>query len=121
MYRAWRRANQARECVRRLRQALVRLDRTRPRIRYSERMEITDWVGFAAGFLTTIAFVPQVTKIWKSRSARDISTRTFLAFTLGVFLWLTYGILMGEAPMILWNSVTLVLAGSILAMKRRFG
>lgn len=78
-------------------------------------------VGFAAGFLTTVAFVPQVTKIWKSRSAKDISVQTFLAFTLGVGLWLVYGILMGELPMIVWNGVTLVLAGAILVMKRKFG
>lgn len=81
----------------------------------------TAWLGFAAGFLTTIAFVPQVTKIWKSRSAGDVSLRTFVAFTIGVALWLAYGILLGEAPMIVWNAVTLVLAGAILAMKLKFG
>jgi MtN3 and saliva related transmembrane protein len=84
-------------------------------------MDATMIVGFAAGFLTTVAFVPQVTKIWKSRSAKDISVQTFLAFTLGVGLWLVYGILMGELPMIVWNGVTLVLAGAILVMKRKFG
>lgn len=78
-------------------------------------------VGLAAGFLTTIAFVPQVAKIWKSRSAKDVSLPTFIAFTIGVALWLCYGILNRELPIIVWNAVTLVLAGAILAMKVRFG
>lgn len=84
-------------------------------------MDTASLVGFAAGLLTTLAFVPQVTKIWKSRSAKDISLRAFLAFTVGVALWLLYGILQQELPIILWNSVTLLLAGAILAMKRKFG
>ena len=78
-------------------------------------------VGLAAGFLTTVAFVPQVAKIWKSRSAKDVSLPTFIAFTIGVALWLCYGILNQELPIIVWNAVTLLLAGAILAMKVRFG
>ncbi|HET7731313.1 MAG TPA: SemiSWEET transporter [Usitatibacter sp.] len=84
-------------------------------------MDLPFVVGLAAGFLTTIAFVPQVAKIWKTRSAKDVSLRTFLAFTLGVGLWLVYGILKQEVPIIAWNAVTLVLAGAILAMKIKFG
>ena len=84
-------------------------------------METTDLIGFAAGLLTTIAFVPQVLKIWRTRSAADVSLATFIAFTVGVGLWLAYGIARQEPPIILWNAVTLVLAGAILAMKLRFG
>ena len=84
-------------------------------------MEMTSLVGFAAGFLTTIAFIPQVVKIWRSKSADDVSLATFLAFTVGVGLWLAFGILQKEPPIILWNGVTLVLAGAILAMKLKFG
>ena len=83
-------------------------------------MELDTLLGYAAGFLTTIAFIPQVVKIWKSRSAHDVSLPTFIAFTVGVALWLTYGFVKKEPPMILWNSVTLVLAGAILAMKLKF-
>lgn len=78
-------------------------------------------VGLVAGFLTTIAFVPQAWKIWKTKSAKDVSLPTFVAFTLGVALWLTYGILNGELPIIVWNAATLVIAAVILAMKIRFG
>ena len=84
-------------------------------------MELASLVGFAAGFLTTIAFVPQVVKIWRSKSAQDVSLVTFLAFTAGVALWLVFGILQKELPIVVWNAVTLVLAGAILAMKLRFG
>ena len=84
-------------------------------------MDLAAWVGYAAGFLTTISFIPQALKIHKSRSARDISLPMFVAFAVGVALWLAYGILKGEIPIIVWNAVTLALAGWILAMKRRFG
>ena len=78
-------------------------------------------VGLLAGFLTTIAFVPQAWKIWKSKSAKDVSLPTFVAFTSGVALWLAYGILNQELPIILWNAATLVLAGAIVGMKLKFG
>jgi MtN3 and saliva related transmembrane protein len=78
-------------------------------------------IGLAAGFLTTIAFIPQVLKIWKSKSARDVSLPMFVAFTIGVALWLAYGILNQELPIIVWNAVTLVFATAILVMKIKFG
>ena len=84
-------------------------------------MDSITLIGLAAGFFTTIAFVPQALKIWRSKSARDVSLQTFAAFTLGVALWLAYGILKQEPPIILWNAVTLALAGAILAMKLKFG
>jgi MtN3 and saliva related transmembrane protein len=84
-------------------------------------MDTTNLVGLGAGFLTTVAFVPQVVKIWKARSAKDVSLHTFIAFTIGVALWLAYGILKQEPPIIVWNAVTLGLAAAILAMKLRFG
>ena len=84
-------------------------------------MDTTTLLGFAAGFLTTVAFIPQVLKIWRAKTARDVSLHTFAAFTLGVALWLAYGIAKGVAPIIVWNAVTLALAGAILAMKVKFG
>lgn len=84
-------------------------------------MDFTTLVGFAAGFLTTVAFVPQVLKIWKTRSARDVSLPAFATFTVGLAGWLAFGIMKQDPPIIVWNAVTLVLAGVILAMKVRFG
>jgi MtN3 and saliva related transmembrane protein len=78
-----------------------------------------DLLGLLAGALTTLAFVPQVRKAWKSGQTRDISLAMFTAFTLGVALWLVYGLWLGSWPLILSNIVTLGLAGSILALKIR--
>ena len=84
-------------------------------------MELVHGVGLAAGLLTTIAFVPQVWKVWRSRSAKDISLRAYLSFSAGVALWLAYGVLIGDLPLILANLVTLTLAGTILVLKLRHG
>lgn len=82
--------------------------------------EHADALGALAGTLTTAAFVPQVLKTWKSRSAGDVSFAMFLIFSVGVLLWLVYGILIGATPIVVANSITLVLAIAILAMKIRF-
>ena len=84
-------------------------------------MDWTAAIGFAAGFLTTISFVPQITKIWKSKSADDVSKKMFLAVAFGVALWLVYGIVLRQWPIIIWNSISLVLATTILVLKMRFG
>ena len=83
-------------------------------------MSATTLLGYFAGFLTTISFLPQVMKIWKSRSASDLSLGMFSIFSVGVMCWLVYGFLLQEPPMIFWNAVTLVLALTILVMKLRF-
>ncbi|HWQ38936.1 MAG TPA: SemiSWEET transporter [Burkholderiales bacterium] len=79
-----------------------------------------EWIGLAAGILTTLAFVPQLLKIYATRSGRDVSLRTFLIFSTGVALWLVYGLLIGSLPIILANVVTLVLALTIIALKIRY-
>ena len=80
----------------------------------------SELIGLVAGFLTTFAFIPQVVKIWRSRSARDISLPMYLAFTTGVALWLCYGLLTESLPVIVANVVTLALALAVIAMKLRF-
>lgn len=79
-----------------------------------------DAVGLFSGILTTVAFVPQVWRVWRTRSARDISLGMYVLFTLGVAGWLAYGCMLGALPVILANGVTLVLACSVLLMKLRF-
>jgi MtN3 and saliva related transmembrane protein len=83
-------------------------------------MNTTTMLGFLAGFLTTISFLPQVVKTWKSQSASDLSLGMFSVFSVGVICWLVYGLLLQEMPMILWNAVTLVLVLIILIMKLKF-
>ncbi len=84
-------------------------------------MPETELLGLIAGTLTTLAFLPQVIKTWKSRSAQDISVGMFLLFSAGVALWLFYGIRLGAVPIIAANAVTLILSLAILGMKFWFG
>jgi len=81
-----------------------------------------DWVeavGMVAGALTTIAFVPQVLQTWRTGSARDFSLPMLLLFTVGIALWLAYGVLLQQVPIILPNVVTLVLSAYMLGVKLR--
>ena len=71
-------------------------------------------IGFAAALLTTMAFFPQARKTWKSRSTGDHSTLMYFLFCTGLTMWLLYGILKRDAPIIVANIVTLTLAGSIM-------
>ncbi len=77
-------------------------------------------VGLAAAALTTTAFVPQALKAWRTRSTGDVSLGMFLMLTVGIALWLTYGILLADVPLLIANAVTLALALAILAAKLRF-
>jgi MtN3 and saliva related transmembrane protein len=78
-------------------------------------------VGAVAATLTTLAFVPQVIKIWRSKSARDISLPMYTCFTAGLVLWLIYGMLIASTPIIIANIVTLLLATAVIVMKVRWG
>jgi MtN3 and saliva related transmembrane protein len=78
-----------------------------------------DLIGFVAGALTTAAFVPQVAKSWRTRDLSGVSLRMYSLFTLGVALWLAYGIAVSSWPVIVCNAITLVLAGLVLALKLR--
>jgi MtN3 and saliva related transmembrane protein len=82
---------------------------------------LQDVVGYAAGLLATAAFVPQVAKTFRERSARDISLGMYVLFCTGVGLWLLYGLLIGSWPVILSNFVTLLLSGAVLVLKLRHG
>jgi MtN3 and saliva related transmembrane protein len=77
-------------------------------------------IGFAAAFLTTAAFIPQLLRVLKLRSAREISLGTFLMYSLGVFLWLVYGIYTGSKPVIASNATALVLSVAILTLKVKY-
>jgi len=77
-------------------------------------------IGLIAATLTTIAFLPQVIKTWKSRSAKDLSLGTFSIFTCGVIMWLIYGLLILDLPIILANGITLLLVGALVVFKLTF-
>jgi MtN3 and saliva related transmembrane protein len=77
-------------------------------------------MGIIAGGLTTTSLVPQVVKTYKSRSAADLSLKMFSLFSLGVLLWLIYGVINKDLPIILANAFTLLLALTLLFFKFRF-
>ena len=83
-------------------------------------MDLVTMIGFIAGTLTTISFLPQVHKAWRTKSCSDLSIGMLLAFTAGVVLWLVYGLMLRAAPVILANAVTLVLLVALLALKVRY-
>ena len=84
-------------------------------------MDMTTALGLLAGTLTTIAFLPQVIRTWKSKSAKDLSLAMLGTFTTGVLCWLIYGLMIGSLPIILANAVTFVLAGANVILKLRYG
>ncbi len=83
--------------------------------------QATEIVGHIAGVLTTVAFVPQLVRVYRTRQTRDISLGMFVLFTVGVSLWLVYGLAIGSWPVTLANGVTLVLAVIILIFKLKYG
>ncbi len=80
----------------------------------------TTVLGLAAATLTTAAFLPQVIKTWRTRQTRDISLGMFSVLCLGICLWLLYGFLRGDLPLIIGNAITLALAGAILVLKLKY-
>ena len=78
-------------------------------------------LGLAAAFCTTIAYLPQVVQAWRTRSTKDLSLPMLLVLTTGLLLWLIYGAIIRDVPLIAANSVTFVLTGTILYFKLRHG
>ena len=83
-------------------------------------MQTIDLIGYVAATLTTASFVPQALQTFKTKDVRGISLGMYSVFTLGVALWLVYGVLMAAWPIVLANSITLALAAAILWMKLRY-
>lgn len=83
-------------------------------------IQAQDLIGAAAATLTTISFVPQALKTFRSRDVSGISLGMYSLFATGVALWLVYGLLLGDAPIVLANAITLALALAVLWMKIRY-
>jgi MtN3 and saliva related transmembrane protein len=77
-------------------------------------------LGLVAGTITSITFLPQVIKIWQTKSAKDLSLMMLLLLMLGVILWLTYGLLVMDAAIIYTNSMVLAMSLVMLYFKLRF-
>jgi len=83
-------------------------------------MSYIDFIGFVAGTLTTLAFLPQLFKAWKSKHTKDISLIMFITLNIGILLWLVYGILIYSLPVIIANALSLILALTILILKLKY-
>jgi MtN3 and saliva related transmembrane protein len=83
-------------------------------------MDFITILGLVAGTLTTLAFLPQLLKIWQTKSAKDISFNTLIFFNIGIFLWLIYGIYLNALPIILANLFTLIFNMIIVWLKIKY-
>jgi MtN3 and saliva related transmembrane protein len=79
-----------------------------------------NFIGYIAATCTTVAFLPQLIRVVRLRSAREISLGMFCVFSMGTALWLTYGLLSHSMPVVVANAVTFVLSLSILVLKLRY-
>ncbi len=80
-----------------------------------------DLIGYLAASLTTCSFIPQALHTFRTRDVSGISLGMYSVFTLGVFFWLIYGLLLAAWPVVAANAITLALACAILVMKLRYG
>ncbi|MGD0249400.1 MAG: SemiSWEET transporter [Thermoplasmata archaeon] len=87
-------------------------------------MDLPTWtitlIGSLAGACTTVAFLPQVIRVWRMKRADEISLTTFLVFSVGVLVWLVYGLLVASWPIIIANGVTLLLSLTIVSLKLKW-
>jgi MtN3 and saliva related transmembrane protein len=78
-------------------------------------------IGTVAGTLTTAAYLPQVVKVWRSRSVGDISLQMYILMVTGASLWVVYGLMLMAWPVIIANAVSLLFTAIILGFKLRYG
>ncbi len=83
-------------------------------------MKIIEIIGLIAGALTTGAFVPQVYKLWKTKSTKDISMSMYIVMLIGVVLWFTYGFYHDSLPILLTNLVTAMLLLTVIVLKLKY-
>lgn len=79
-----------------------------------------DAIGYAAAVLTTLSWIPQIARTWRTKSAGDLSLGMLAAFSTGVALWLTYAIMIGSKPVLVANAVTLILSLSLIGLRLAF-
>jgi len=88
---------------------------------YNNPVDRTTLIGLIAGTLTTFAYLPQVIKVWKSKSTHDISLAMFVTLSLGLLMWVIYGFYIDSIPVIIANVISLILSFTLLVFKIRQG
>ncbi len=84
-------------------------------------MPIGELLGFTGGALVTFSLVPQLIRVFKLRSAREISLLFTSFLLLGIIFWLAYGIILGLPPVIIWNAISAVFVATLLWAKLKYG
>ncbi|MGA2950660.1 MAG: SemiSWEET transporter [Caulobacteraceae bacterium] len=84
-------------------------------------MSVITLIGLAAAFLTTSALVPQAVRAWRTRSTGDLSLPAYVAYVTGIALWLVYGLILRDPPLIAANAISLLVGLAILGLKLRHG
>jgi MtN3 and saliva related transmembrane protein len=82
---------------------------------------LTEYLGYIGGVLTTFCYIPQIIRVFRLKSAKEISTPFTIMLLLGVITWLFYGIFLSLAPVILWNIIGVAVAGVLLYSKQKYG
>ncbi|MEK6201100.1 MAG: SemiSWEET transporter [Desulfobulbaceae bacterium] len=82
---------------------------------------MTTLIGLIAAMCTTTSFLPQVVKTWKSKKTKDISFLMYALLAMGLFLWLVYGVIIRDFPLILANGISFALALCVLFLKIKHG
>ncbi len=85
------------------------------------QLSSTDLIGYLAASLTTFSFVPQAWLTFRTKDVRGISVGMYSVFTLGIALWLAYGLMLSAWPIVVANTITLALSSAILSMRLRYG
>lgn len=83
-------------------------------------MSVTEWIGILAGICTTVAVVPQIVKAWKTKQVKDVSIGMFSVLILGIALWVVYGILQSDWPILVTNAISLGLNGIMMYLMIRY-
>jgi MtN3 and saliva related transmembrane protein len=87
----------------------------------TNNMDYTTIIGLIAAFCTTVSFIPQVIQIIKTKETKGISLAMYIVFTTGIASWLIYGIMLQDIPIIAANTITFILAATILIFKIKHG
>ena len=84
-------------------------------------MLAAEWLGLIGGAIGTIGFIPQVIRVFKLKSAHEISLPWCISFVFGISCWLSYGIILKLTSLILWNSISIILAFALIYAKLKYG
>lgn len=86
-----------------------------------EGLRLPEYLGYIGGVLTTFCYIPQIIRVFRLKSAKEISLLFTIMLLVGVVIWLFYGILLSLGPVILWNSIALVIVAALLYAKLKYG